>query len=134
MNWYTIVAFRQLASNAAQSIKKGDRVIAFGRPRVRDWTNADRSGTTMEVEVDSLGHDLLWGRTAYTKTAARRDPEAEPGGAGASPAPSPEVVAEAAAEAGSAGSGDTSLAGAHWPTTSVGGTAPVETREPAAAF
>jgi len=74
-NWYTIVAFRQLACNAAKSIKKGDRVIAFGRPRVRDWTSQDRSGTTMEVEAEALGHDLLWGRTEYTRTAGARSAE-----------------------------------------------------------
>ena len=73
-NWYTIVAFRQLASNAAQSVHKGDRVIAHGRPRIRDWATEDRSGTTVEIEVDGLGHDLLWGRTEYTKTAVNRTP------------------------------------------------------------
>ena len=76
-NWYTIVAFRQLASNAAQSVRKGDRVIAHGRPRVRDWATEDRSGTTVEVEVDGLGHDLLWGRTVYTKTAVSRAASSE---------------------------------------------------------
>lgn len=76
-NWYTIVAFRQLAANAAASIRKGERVIAHGRPRVRDWLNEDRSGTTMEVEVESLGHDLLWGRTEYTKATVARSPQAE---------------------------------------------------------
>jgi len=100
-SWYTIVAFRQLASNAAKSIRKGDRVIAFGRPRVRDWKHEDRAGTTMEVEVDGLGHDLLWGRTEYTRTAMRRSPEAE----ASSDAP-PSGSDETAASSGSAPSAE----------------------------
>lgn len=97
-NWYTVVAFRQLASNAARSINKGDRVIAFGRPRVRDWTSEERSGTNMEIEVESLGHDLLWGRTEYIKTVSSRSVESESGtpGDGESPAASESAPSESA--------------------------------------
>jgi len=51
-NWYTVTAFRDLAVNASQSLHKGDR-----------------SGTSVEVEADSLGHDLHWGVSDYTKVA-----------------------------------------------------------------
>lgn len=60
-NWYTVSSFRALAENAAESIKKGDRVVVVGRLRLRDWENTDRSGTTAEVEAEVLGHDLGWG-------------------------------------------------------------------------
>lgn len=70
-NWYTITAFRQLADNAAASLSKGDRVIAAGRLRVRAWESADRSGTTVEVDAESLGPDLLWGTTTYTRSTPR---------------------------------------------------------------
>ena len=68
-NWYTVTAFRDLAVNASQSLNKGDRVVTVGRLKVRDWSNDDRSGTSVEVEADSLGHDLLWGVTDYMKVA-----------------------------------------------------------------
>jgi single-strand DNA-binding protein len=67
-NWYTVSAFRGLASNAASSISKGERVIVNGRLRIRDWENTDRSGTTVEIEADSFGHDLTWGTSVYTRT------------------------------------------------------------------
>ena len=38
-NWYTITAFRQMAVNAASSITKGDRVVAVGMLKIRDWDN-----------------------------------------------------------------------------------------------
>jgi single-strand DNA-binding protein len=64
-----VTAFRDLAVNASQSLHKGDRVVTVGRLKVRDWSNDDRSGTSVEIEADSLGHDLYWGVTDYTKVA-----------------------------------------------------------------
>jgi len=77
-NWYTVTAFRGLAVNASQSLNKGDRVVAVGRLKVRDWSNDDRSGTSVEVEADSLGHDLHWGTTAYQRVARAEPDEQEP--------------------------------------------------------
>ena len=79
-NWCTVTAFRDLAVNASQSLHKGDRVVTVGRLKVRDWSNDDRSGTSVEVEADSLGHDLYWGVTDYTKvsrTITEEDPHEE---------------------------------------------------------
>lgn len=60
-NWYTVTAFRQLASNLAVSVHKGDHIVAAGRLRIREWENAERNGTTIEIEADAVGHDLSWG-------------------------------------------------------------------------
>jgi single-strand DNA-binding protein len=67
-NWYTISSFRNLAKHVAESVNKGDRVILTGRLRIRDWENTDRSGTTVEIEADALGHDLSWGTATYIRT------------------------------------------------------------------
>jgi single-strand DNA-binding protein len=67
-NWYSVTAFRNLAVNAAGSLNKGDRVVVSGRVRIRDWESGDRTGTTVEIEAESLGHDLLFGTTAFTRT------------------------------------------------------------------
>ena len=72
-NWYTVSTFRALAENTAQSVNKGDRVMLQGRLRIRDWENTDRSGTTVEVEAEYLGHDLGWNTVSATRVA--RDPE-----------------------------------------------------------
>jgi single-strand DNA-binding protein len=69
-NWYTVVAFRALAANAEKSLRKGDRVVVSGRVRIRDWEHDSGSGTSVEVEADALGHDLLWGTTTYTRSSA----------------------------------------------------------------
>jgi single-strand DNA-binding protein len=76
-NWYTITAFRQLAINIAGSISKGERVIATGKLRVRDWDNGERAGTSVEIEASSVGHDLIWGTATFTRTILVRD-EVEP--------------------------------------------------------
>ncbi|MGV8912397.1 MAG: single-stranded DNA-binding protein [Rhodoglobus sp.] len=67
-NWYTITSFRQLAINSATSVAKGDRIVLAGRLRIREWENADRSGTNIEIEADSLGHDLMWGTAQFSRT------------------------------------------------------------------
>ena len=69
-NWYTVSSFRSLAENAATSVSKGDRVIVTGKLRIRDWENTDRSGTTVEVEAEALGHDLTWGIASYTRNSS----------------------------------------------------------------
>lgn len=66
-NWYTITAFRGLATNVAASIEKGQRVLVTGRVRVRDWEAGEKSGTTIEIEAEAIGHDLNFGRAAFTR-------------------------------------------------------------------
>jgi single-strand DNA-binding protein len=69
-NWYTVTAFRHLAANAIGSILKGQRVIVTGRLRIRDWVSGEKTGTTIEVDADSLGHDLTFGTSSFTRTPA----------------------------------------------------------------
>lgn len=67
-NWYTISTFRQLAHNVVRSVRKGEHVLVAGRLRIRDWENADRNGTSVEVEADSIGHDLTWCTTTFVRS------------------------------------------------------------------
>ncbi|MGV8970486.1 MAG: single-stranded DNA-binding protein [Microbacteriaceae bacterium] len=75
-NWYTVTSFRALAINTAGSIAKGDRVIVAGRIRIREWENGERTGTTIDVEADTVGHDLLWGTASFTRTIRATTPDA----------------------------------------------------------
>ncbi|MHA7219697.1 single-stranded DNA-binding protein [Arthrobacter sp. MDT1-48-3] len=78
-NWYSVSMFRQLATNAGASIRKGDRVIVTGRLKIRPWINAEgRTGTSVEIDADTAGHDLMWGTANFRRTAADRT-EAQPG-------------------------------------------------------
>ena len=72
-NWFTVTVFRQLAINASTSITKGERIVATGKLRVRDWDNGERAGTSVEIEADHLGHDLFWGTSSFTRTVLVAD-------------------------------------------------------------
>lgn len=65
-NWFEIKTYRALAENAAASLTKGDAIIVTGRLKLREWENKDgKRGVSVEVEADSLGHDLRRGRSVY---------------------------------------------------------------------
>lgn len=72
-NWFTVTGFRQLAINASTSISKGDRILVAGKLRVRDWDNGERAGTSVEIEAESIGHDLSWGSAVFTRTVLVRE-------------------------------------------------------------
>jgi single-strand DNA-binding protein len=74
-NWYTVTGFRQLAINASTSVSKGDRILVTGKLRVRDWDNGERAGTSVEIEAESIGHDLSWGSAVFTRTVLVRETE-----------------------------------------------------------
>ena len=78
-NWFTVTGFRQLAINTSTSVSKGDRILVTGKLRVRDWDNGERTGTSVEIEADSIGHDLSWGSAKFTRTVLVReqDPSAD---------------------------------------------------------
>jgi len=77
-SWFSVTAFRSLAEHAGRSFRKGERVIVSGRLRVRQWEKDERSGTSVDVEADALGHDLRWGVSRFEKLVRNDD---APGGA-----------------------------------------------------
>lgn len=60
---------RALAGGALQSLHKGHPVVVTGRLWERAWTRDDRSGHTLEVEAETVGHDLTFGVSAFTRSA-----------------------------------------------------------------
>lgn len=79
-NWFTVTAFRSLASNLHKSITKGDRVIVTGRLRVRHWERDDRSGMSVEIDADAVGHDLAYGRGTWIRVPRHTTDETAPPG------------------------------------------------------
>lgn len=69
-NWYTITTFRHLATHAAASLERGQRVVVTGRLKFGEWEKDGRVGTTVEVIADALGHDLFWGTSVFTRSAS----------------------------------------------------------------
>ena len=77
-NWFTVSAFRKLALNSASSLKKGDRIMALGRLKIRDWDNGERSGTSVEIDADAIGLDLNFAQGEEPRVPSEEeDSEAE---------------------------------------------------------
>ncbi len=69
-SYYTVRCWRRLAINAVGSLHKGDMVVVRGKFSMRTWTdNQQRQRTVLEIEADSLGHDLAHGWTHYMRGA-----------------------------------------------------------------
>lgn len=68
-NWYSVAAFRQLGEHAKASLRCGDSVIVTGRLKIRNWEGNGKSGTSVDVEADAIGHDLRWGTSAYLRAS-----------------------------------------------------------------
>ena len=77
-NWFTVSAFRKLAVNSANSLKKGDRIMALGRLKIRDRDNGERSGTSVEIDADAIGLDLNFAQGEEPRVPSEEeDSEAE---------------------------------------------------------
>ncbi|MDJ0357013.1 single-stranded DNA-binding protein [Paenarthrobacter sp. PH39-S1] len=78
-NWYHVSTFRQLAQNTAFSVNKGQRVIVTGRLKLRQWIKDDgKTGTSADLDADTLGHDLFWGTAVFQRSTAPRKEAAAP--------------------------------------------------------
>ena len=65
--YYTVTCWRSMAENAAESVYKGQPMIVHGRLRVRSYEKDGQVRTAVEIEARSLGHDLTWGVSKFTK-------------------------------------------------------------------
>lgn len=81
--WFTVTCWRALAENIAESLSKGDAVIATGTMQAREWADDDGvKHVAWDLVADQAGAGL---RTATVKVA--RNPP--PGGNGDSPRDDP---------------------------------------------
>jgi single-strand DNA-binding protein len=86
-NWYSVSTFRHLAHNVRDSVHKGEHVIVSGRLRIRQWENGDRKGTTVDIEADSVGHDLTWCTTRFLRSAPGKSTPVAPQDSDTAPEP-----------------------------------------------
>ena len=67
-SYYTVKCWRRLAINAASSLHKGETVIIRGRFYTNTWVDSQQqTRTTLEIEADSLGHDLAYGWSHFLR-------------------------------------------------------------------
>jgi len=69
-SYVTVMSWRALAHNVGLSVAKGDPLVVTGRLRVREWDDAGRTRTTVEVDAVSIGHDLARGQTRFSRRQA----------------------------------------------------------------
>jgi single-strand DNA-binding protein len=65
--YYTVTCWRSMAENAVGSVQKGQPLIVHGRLRVSSYEKDGQVRTAVEIEARSLGHDLTWGVSKFTK-------------------------------------------------------------------
>lgn len=59
--------WRDAAENLCESVKRGDRVIAVGRLRQREYEKDGEKRTVYELDVDEIGPSTRWAQTKVTK-------------------------------------------------------------------
>jgi len=79
-SYFTVKCWRRLAINAASSLHKGETVIIRGRFYMNTWVDSQQqTRTTLEIEADSLGHDLTYGWSHFLR-GVRQQPRDEAAG------------------------------------------------------
>lgn len=67
--FYRVAAWRDMAENMAESIRKGDRVTVVGRLKPREFEHNGEKRTSLDVDADSVALDLRFrAATAAPKT------------------------------------------------------------------
>jgi single-strand DNA-binding protein len=61
--------WREVAENIAESLRKGDRVIAQGRLKTQTYTPKDGGADRLSLvfDVEEIGHTLRWGTSQFTR-------------------------------------------------------------------
>lgn len=101
----TIACFRRLAEHVASSLNKGDPVIVYGKLRIRQWESPEKGAMTdLEITAIAVGHNLMFGTSAFYKSLYRtqsgsgvEEPFAQPVGGQSNDADSPVRLAEVSA-------------------------------------
>ena len=78
--WFSVNCWRSLADHATSSLGIGDPVVVHGRLRVKEWTRNDgTTGTSLELDAQSLGHDLTRGTTMFSRVSKQAAGAVSPG-------------------------------------------------------
>jgi single-strand DNA-binding protein len=75
--WYTVKAWRQLADNCRDSLRRSDPVVVHGRLTQSTWIKDGVERTAVEVTAVSVGHDLSLGTSEFRRSLPRREEREE---------------------------------------------------------
>jgi single-strand DNA-binding protein len=101
-SFYTVLAWRALASNVASSVTVGEPVVVTGQLRIKENERGGHRYVSAEVLASSIGHDLSRGTSAFVRApvSARADPVDVSGSNWDALPGSSKVLHKASAEAG----------------------------------
>lgn len=77
-SWYTVTAWRQLAENVAESLKKGDQVVVHGALSVREYEVDGQKRTSTEVDAYAIGVSLQFATAKPVKASGEKKTAAKP--------------------------------------------------------
>ena len=67
--WYSVTAWRHLAENIRDSVRKGDAVVVHGKLRTDLWEREDGQTTSsLRIEASLVGHDLTRGSSTFLRS------------------------------------------------------------------
>ena len=74
--YVNVTCRKAMAVNAATSVRKGQPMVVTGKLTERYWSADGRSGQTLEIHAEGLGHDLSYGTAQFARIvrAERRSP------------------------------------------------------------
>jgi len=98
VSFFDVTCWSGLAENVAESIKKGDRVVVYGRLDQRSWENQDgERRSKVEIVADDVAPSLRWATVEITRNEFRGGDgggSAAPSGGGGRPASTPQTDEE----------------------------------------
>ena len=80
-SFFDVIAWRELAENVNESLKKGARVIVTGRLEQRSWEQEGNKRSVVEIIADEIAPSLRWATAKVEKTERRGGDQGGGGGA-----------------------------------------------------
>jgi len=74
VTWFSVVCWRHVAENCAASLRKGDPIFVAGRLALREWERDGKTGTTLDITADVIGHDLSRGTAQFERSRRASEP------------------------------------------------------------
>lgn len=69
--FFTVYARRALARHVIESVSKGDPLIVSGRLGSAEWVKDGRTGFSMTIQAEAIGHDLTFGSARFERDSRR---------------------------------------------------------------
>jgi single-strand DNA-binding protein len=66
-SFFTVNCWRRLAVNVAASVHKGQPILIRGRLKTRTWSGEGKMRSVVEIEADSIGHDISFGWSHFIR-------------------------------------------------------------------